>query len=59
MGEGYGCGNFHFTHSALAIKFIQLQASPIVMSSQYSKDRSQGERTTVHIVWLPCMLYIC
>ena len=35
-------------HSALAIKFIQLQASPIVMSPQYLKDRSQGERTTVH-----------
>ena len=58
MGEGYGCSNFHFTYSALAIKFIQLQASPIMMSPQYSKDRSQGERTTVHIVGSPCMLYM-
>ena len=44
------------THAALAIKFIQLQASPIMMSPQYSKDRSQGERTTVHTVGLPRML---
>ena len=56
MGEGYGCSNFHFTYSALAIKFIQLQASPIMMSPQHSKDRSQGERTTVtmhalHVKW--------
>ena len=56
MGEGYGCSNF--TYSALAIKFIQLQASPIMMSPQYSKDRSHGERTTVHIVGSPCMLYM-
>ena len=56
MGEGYGCSNFHFTYSALAIKFIQLQASPLMMSPQYSKDRSQEERTTVHTVGSPCML---
>ena len=38
MGKGYRCSNFHFTCSALAIKFIQLHASPIMMSPQYSKE---------------------
>ena len=56
MGEGYG--NFHFNYSALAIKFIQLQASPITMSPHYSKDRSQGDSThswvtmhALHVKW--------
>ena len=75
MGEGYGCSNFHFTYSAFAIKFIQLQASPIMMSPQYSKDRSQGERINcthswvtmhaLHVKWykIPyihaCVLFAC
>ena len=72
MGEGYGCSNYHFTYSALAIKFIQLQASPIMMSLQYSKDRSKDYCThswvTMHALHVKrykipyihaCVLFAC
>ena len=38
-GEGYGCSTsiFNFTYSALAIKFIQLQASPIMSHPSIQK----------------------
>ena len=75
MGEGYGCSNFHFTYSALAIKFIQLQASPIMMSPQYSKDQITRRKDycthswvtmyDLHVKWykIPyihaCVLFAC
>ena len=58
MGEGYGCSNYHFTYSALAIKFIQFQASPIMHDVTPIFKRQTDQRTTAHTVGSPCMLYM-